>query len=179
MEKKCSKCEKIKALDDFHRVGNRKNVYCKTCAIKISKEWYALYKDDPSVRARNRSAWRRSRDHFQQLVNGIKSKIGCCNCGERTAVCLDFHHFENKKHAISYLTATKSVAKLSEELAKCVCLCANCHRKLHAGVISIETSGILMSEEEMTDTLKQINPSFKSGKRKKRCRGRLGNASDS
>ena len=26
---------------------------------------------------------------------------------------------------------------LSQEIAKCVCLCANCHRKVHAGLIDL------------------------------------------
>ena len=27
---------------------------------------------------------------------------------------------------------------LLEEIKKCVCLCSNCHRKIHAGIINLE-----------------------------------------
>jgi hypothetical protein len=62
-------------------------------------------------------------------------KDGCKYCGEKHPVCLDSHHVDptEKEGHISQLTYAPK--KLAAELAKCICVCANCHRKLHAGEI--------------------------------------------
>jgi len=47
----------------------------------------------------------------------------------------EFHHWdpETKAFGISQDGNTRSWARVVEELAKCVMLCANCHREVHAG----------------------------------------------
>jgi hypothetical protein len=57
-----------------------------------------------------------------------------CKCGEGDPACLDFHHVDGKKE-INVSLVTKrawSIERLKAEVAKCVILCANCHRKEHA-----------------------------------------------
>lgn len=55
-----------------------------------------------------------------------------CRCGESDPRCLEFHHVGKKRYKISYLlTSGHSLAYLQEEIAKCVVLCTNCHRKEH------------------------------------------------
>jgi hypothetical protein len=63
---------------------------------------------------------------------------GCVKCGEMEPVCLDFHHI-NPEHKSKEVNAmyTASVEKLVAEIAKCAVICSNCHRKLHAGLISL------------------------------------------
>lgn len=61
----------------------------------------------------------------------------CQNCGyDRCAEALEFHHIENseKDFGISARGYTRSWLKIRQELDKCVLLCANCHRELHAGL---------------------------------------------
>ena len=57
----------------------------------------------------------------------------CTDCPENDSRCLEWHHIKTKRFKISYLlTSGHSLAFLQEELARCVVLCANCHRKRHA-----------------------------------------------
>ena len=61
---------------------------------------------------------------------------GCQACDERDEACLVAHHLDPavKDAEINRLCAgTGSHARLRKELEKCVCLCHNCHFKLHAG----------------------------------------------
>ncbi len=85
----------------------------------------------------------------QKILGG-----GCCRCGERDPECLDFHHIDPKTkrftigngtlsarererlgQAGDYLTCLSvGLGDLQREIAKCVLICANCHRKFHAHV---------------------------------------------
>jgi len=63
---------------------------------------------------------------------------GACNgCGlEFPARVFEFHHLNarTKDFAISVDGILRSWRKIEAELAKCVLLCANCHRETHAGL---------------------------------------------
>ena len=80
----------------------------------------------------------------------IEYKGGKCNnCGYDTCnEALEFHHLnaDGKDFGISDKGYTRSWAKIKKELDKCVLLCSNCHRAIHAGLqlsreIGIEKSG--------------------------------------
>lgn len=63
---------------------------------------------------------------------------GACQiCGyNRTIAALDFHHkkSEGKDFGLSQNGLTRSWERTKKELDKCVLLCANCHREVHAGI---------------------------------------------
>lgn len=60
-------------------------------------------------------------------------------CDETEPVCLDFHHIDpNEKDFTISKHRGKSKENLLKEIKKCVCVCANCHRKIHAGIINLE-----------------------------------------
>lgn len=50
---------------------------------------------------------------------------------------MDFHHIYDKKYLIAHMANKGSLSKLMEELKKCVVLCSNCHRKVHAGLVKL------------------------------------------
>ena len=56
-----------------------------------------------------------------------------CSCGESDVACLEFHHINNDKEIhISEIPARGwGMKRTLVELAKCIVMCANCHRKLH------------------------------------------------
>jgi hypothetical protein len=64
-----------------------------------------------------------------------KSKLTCEICPESDPVCLDFHHRDAKTKDFTIATLKQngwSIDKVLREIKKCMVVCANCHRKLHA-----------------------------------------------
>jgi 5-methylcytosine-specific restriction endonuclease McrA len=93
-------------------------------------------------------AVRKRRKKVRQLA--IEYKGGRCHiCGyDRCLEAMEFHHLDSseKDFGISQKGYTRSWVKVKEELDKCVMLCANCHREVHAGlqlprVTVVEKSG--------------------------------------
>jgi 5-methylcytosine-specific restriction endonuclease McrA len=61
----------------------------------------------------------------------------CQSCGyDRCREALEFHHLNSfrKDFGISSKGYTRSWGKVQKELDKCILLCANCHREIHAGL---------------------------------------------
>lgn len=76
------------------------------------------------------------RKELQQKYQNYKRTCKCVRCGEDDMCCLEFHH--RTPGAKDFLLSQASTRGFSwehimEEIAKCDCLCANCHRKKHAG----------------------------------------------
>jgi hypothetical protein len=71
----------------------------------------------------------------ERLVKMFGGK--CEYCGyDRYAGALEFHHIDpTKKEFTCSHTSNISWNELVEEAKKCVMMCANCHRELHAGLI--------------------------------------------
>lgn len=111
----CSKCGIEKPINEYHkngfdRNGNQKyRGYCKICANKRESQRY----------------WEK-----KEYIDAQRTE--CAKCGDTRSYILDFHHRdpENKDFTIGKM---KKGAKqiLQNEINKCVCLCANCHREFH------------------------------------------------
>jgi hypothetical protein len=99
------------------------------------------YRNDAAFRERHKEAVKRTRlcqrEAARKVVIQAKSH-GCVLCSESEPTCLDFHHVRGKKEFSlgDVMRGRYSVARIEAELAKCIVVCANCHRKIHAGVIS-------------------------------------------
>lgn len=72
----------------------------------------------------------------------IKYKGGKCQCCgyDKYKGALEFHHLnpEEKDFAISEKGYTRSFEKVKKELDKCILVCSNCHKEIHAGLIDLE-----------------------------------------
>jgi hypothetical protein len=58
----------------------------------------------------------------------------CEHCGEFHEAIMDWHHIDpvTKDKTVSRLLAGKfALKRVLTEIEKCICLCSNCHRKLH------------------------------------------------
>jgi len=75
---------------------------------------------------------------YRQITFKALRERGCSLCPEDNWSCLDFHHLGEKEKNIGNMHIY-NVTKLADEVAKCVVVCANCHRKIHAGVIPTPT----------------------------------------
>ena len=94
-----------------------------------SKEHYQKYK--AQYNERNQLQKQRTREIINEAKQG-----GCVACGEKESACLDFHHLGDKDNVVSQMLGWSN-KRVVEEIAKCVVLCANCHRKHHAGLLDI------------------------------------------
>lgn len=72
--------------------------------------------------------------HLAKTIIDAEKEGGCIICGEKDVEVLEFHHVdpELKDFTISANRYT-SLDRLIEELRKCVLLCANDHKRVHAG----------------------------------------------
>lgn len=86
-----------------------------------------------------KGGWGLCQRHYRQaryetLKDAAITALGgkCANCGGifHRAV-FDFHHRGDKISSPSEMFINKSLSALANELAKCVLLCANCHRLEH------------------------------------------------
>ena len=74
----------------------------------------------------------------------------CQICGyDKCIQALDFHHVNPEEKTADFNTnANRSWQTTREEIKKCVLLCANCHREVHAGLIPLETLSSSFNEEK-------------------------------
>ena len=83
-----------------------------------------------------------ARRELTEWFFALKTTFSCARCGEDDAACLDFHHRDpdEKSDALGRAIWMNgwSKARVLEEIGKCVVLCANCHRKFHAGRFSLD-----------------------------------------
>ena len=77
----------------------------------------------------------KTHDKIKAYSDSVK-KDGCKICGEKEICTLDYHHLSDKEENVAKLLRGGSLKKVKEEIEKCVVLCANCHRKLHAGILT-------------------------------------------
>ena len=79
----------------------------------------------------------RARKRLNAEAQSLKvASGGCPFCGEKEPVALDFHHRDPDVKDGSVRRQT-SLKRVQAEAAKCVVLCANCHRKVHAGLLQV------------------------------------------
>ena len=80
-----------------------------------------------------------NKTEIQRQIRFIRSlKTPCIVCGEAEPVAIDFHHIDPKTKEFNVtLHRSKAMEKIRAEAEKCICLCSNCHRKHHAGLLDI------------------------------------------
>ena len=102
--------------------------------------WRTKASNDPKYRKDYQGL--RQQKHKTRAVNYLG---GCCQrCGV-SYECLnvyDFHHVDpsQKEAKIATMMGRNSWEKIKKELDKCMLVCANCHREIHAEERWIESS---------------------------------------
>lgn len=117
--RKCKDCGR----DIFLLSDQNGKVRCKTCQYKAERERQNRVKKDMKLSVKN-------------ALHNIKSQ-GCCLCGyNKCTWAIEMHHlFGDKGTTISKIRTLPGLVKEFNS-HPIVSLCANCHRELHAGLIS-------------------------------------------
>lgn len=113
--KKCTACTETKPLDDFYmKTDGYAYTYCKICMNSKRVKYFKDIKIKAAL-----------------YMGGSCYLCNYSKCYE----ALEFHHknTDEKDFSISSHRGT-NFEKLKQELDKCVMLCANCHREVHAGL---------------------------------------------
>lgn len=95
------------------------------------------YKDKVQQRTAQARLVSESKARKRAYLDTLRQQ-GCSCCGMRDIECLDFHHLNpaEKRKTIAVMTQNGTAMRvLVQEVAKCILLCANCHRKVHAGTL--------------------------------------------
>lgn len=134
--KLCPGCKETKHFNSFAINRLKKDglqVYCRSCKKKIDARHY----EENKKAQQNRN--KINRDKFKDEISEYKKSLGCKFCNENDSCCLDFHHIDSdlKEDNVSTMRGKIGKEKVWEEIKKCVVVCANCHRKLHAGKLTI------------------------------------------
>lgn len=150
----CLKCgnefpNRVTIDGKVRNLHNRK--YCIECSPFKSGNTKQLHKNKPQLSEEEKIekkklkskqmtlATQKRREKVKQM--SIDYKGGKCYlCGyDKCSGALEFHHIDpkQKSFAISSKGNTRAWEVVKKELDKCVLVCANCHREIHSGLISL------------------------------------------
>lgn len=134
----CTHCKEEKEFSEFHKNKKRADGYqhiCKSCKNAYYKR---VYKNNKELFIERNS---KRREQWKNYVNDLKTGKECKYCGEDCIACLIFHHIDSstKDFTINRFYKKyfneKNLQILKDEIAKCVLICENCHRKIHNGYL--------------------------------------------
>ena len=132
MLKQCSKCKEWKEEEEFswkNKAQGKRHCQCKECRRKADNERYA---NDPIRRQSVKDVHNNQVQFLRDYIRDVKKHSKCAICGDNRWYVLDFHHLRDKSFTIaSKVSEACSLETMKNEIAKCITLCANCHRELH------------------------------------------------
>ena len=132
-----SEDRKVEAQKLYDKVGNIK-VVAKTLHISYEAlKKFIVFKKRPNRQIKPVRDTSRYRSIVKQRL--IEYKGGRCQiCGYNKCMnALEFHHLNPQEKDFTISGGTKSFESLKPEIDKCILVCANCHREIHAGLIKI------------------------------------------
>ena len=94
----------------------------------------------------------------------VESFGGCCGiCGYNTTEnALEFHHLDPTEKEFSFGGARANIIswkRMIVELRKCIMVCSNCHREIHAGILDVP-GDVMRFDEKYTDYRKTDDSVF-------------------
>lgn len=132
MTKQCSKCKTVKSRTDYNIKKSTKDglaYHCKSCEKEAHRKHYQSNKSDYISRAKQRL--RQNTILYKKWREGLI----CSICNETDWHCIELHHIDPtlKEFDIGGSTGHSiNSPKFKKELSKCIIVCANCHKKIHA-----------------------------------------------
>ena len=115
----CNKCGiKLEDKNWCPSCQSKRDYICKTCLYNRRKKWG------------ERTGYNYWQEQYK-FINRLKIN-GCAICGyNKCNAALDFHHVEKSNKKFRF-TRCLSDEHTIEEFHKCILLCSNCHREIHA-----------------------------------------------
>lgn len=120
------------AQELYNKIGSVKKVAEKigVCRKRLAK---VLILNKPSNISKSESVinWRK-----RTKIKLIEYKGGKCECCgySKCIEALEFHHLDPSKKDFQISGTSKSFETLKNEADKCILVCANCHREIHANL---------------------------------------------
>lgn len=115
---------------------------CRYCGKTYPITDFGVAKTTPTKiyrRQKCRFCYRKTKNKLKASRRGWieihKENQGCIRCKIRDPRVLEFHHTNSTQKEFNiadYYYSQYSLIKLEKEIAKCIVICANCHRILHA-----------------------------------------------
>lgn len=144
-KQKKSDALKLKLSDEESRklleIYDKTKSLTKTAQIlgihpKTVKKYVVVVKSEKKTNYDHIKAWRQKIKI--DLVNYKGGKCVSCDY-DKCISALEFHHLDPKEKdfSIGESGKTRAFEKMKEEVDKCVLVCANCHREIHAGLLII------------------------------------------
>lgn len=125
-----------KAQELYDEIGSIKEVgkklgvsYDRLNKVIILKRPSNIPKSEVVIRWRNRVK--------TKLVEYKGGKCQCCGYN-RCIRALEFHHLDPSQKDFTISGKSKSFETLKKEADKCILVCSNCHKEIHAGIRKIE-----------------------------------------
>jgi hypothetical protein len=109
---------------------------CRVCGETRPEMFY----NKPQTECKPCFNLRRARQNQRNRAIVVRTMGGQCNlCGySRCEAALELHHRDPAEKDPKYRTTkNSSVDVMLAEARKCVLVCANCHRELHSGLVSL------------------------------------------
>ena len=105
------------------------------------------------------------RNRKTNLISLFGSK--CCLCGfNEFQDALEFHHVNPEEKELSLASSVMvALDKQIKEARKCILVCANCHRGIHAGYYQVPENYSDFFDEERANFLLQQNKEIREGKK--------------
>lgn len=131
----CCNCKLEKLEEDFHKNSSRRGGLQSTCKVCSSKRDLLNYHSNTIRRSSVRDRAKENIASNRRFIDRYKRFCSCRLCGEKEPIALDLHHLDplGKDANVAHLH-TGSRKRIKNEIRKCVVLCSNCHRKVHAGI---------------------------------------------
>lgn len=115
------------------------------------KNWYDRNKNKESLKIHQKETAKRIRKERQVWFQEFKKTLTCSRCPEKDWAVLDFHHLNPKEKDLEVSNMVQlrwSKKKILEEIAKCIVLCSNCHRKEHWKLNQQTTENVVESDQD-------------------------------
>lgn len=142
--KTCSACKIEKPLSDFAFKRKADGVVQSKCKVCYTAYNRSYYQTDAIQRAKQRDRIKANKRLVKDQYIEWKKQQRCSQCDESSYECLDLHHLDPtvKDGNLSRMTQDATWNRIKQEIEKCVVVCANCHRKIHSGRITLTARSI-------------------------------------